>query len=205
MFSSLEDNFVAASCVLRIEPPREDGMLEKVKIESPGISGPNDEEEIFYPEGGLEAWLAVMGSFCGMLSCYGYMNSISTYQAYLSTHQLRDYSDSSTGWIFSIYISLTFLCRIFVGPMFDAQGSRVLVLVGSALMMLSIMLMGVCTEYYQFLIVFGILGGVGTSLVVTPATTAIGHFFNTTRGYATGIACTGGSVGGIPVTYLTSY
>lgn len=54
-----------------------------------------------------------------------------------------------------------------------------------------------CSEYYQFLLVFGILGGFGTSLVVTPATTAIGHFFNTTRGYATGIACTGGSVGGI--------
>ena len=73
------------------------------------------------------------------------MNSISTYQAYLSTHQLRDYSDSSTGWIFSIYIALTFLCGIFVGPIFDAKGSRVLVFVGSTLMMLSIMLMGVCT------------------------------------------------------------
>ena len=44
---------------------------------------------------------------------------------------------------------------------------------------------------------FGILGGVGTSLVVTPATTAVGHFFMTKRGYATGIACTGGSVGGV--------
>lgn len=52
-------------------------------------------------------------------------------------------------------------------------------------------------DYYQFLIVFGILGGVGTSLVVTPATTAIGHFFLTARGYATGIACTGGSLGGV--------
>lgn len=44
---------------------------------------------------------------------------------------------------------------------------------------------------------FGILGGVGTSLIVTPATTAIGHFFMLKRGYATGIACTGGSVGGV--------
>lgn len=79
------------------------------------------------------------------LSCYGYMNSISTYQAYLSTNQLRHYSDSLNGWIFSTYIALTFLCGIFVGPIFDSQGSKVLVLVGSALMILSIMLMGVCT------------------------------------------------------------
>ncbi|KAF2123416.1 MFS general substrate transporter [Dothidotthia symphoricarpi CBS 119687] len=197
MVSQTENNFAAELCVLRIEPPREDETFEKGRTGSAEVSEPSNEEELSYPEGGLEAWLVVFGSFCGMLCCYGYMNSISTYQAYLSTHQLRDYSGSSTGWIFSIYISLTFLCSIFVGPIFDAQGSRVLVLVGSALMMLSIMLMGVCTEYYQFLITFGILGGVGTSLVVTPATTAIGHFFMTTRGYATGIACTGGSVGGV--------
>ncbi|KAH9873317.1 hypothetical protein J1614_005715, partial [Plenodomus biglobosus] len=197
MVASPENNFAVESCVSRIETPRKDEILEKGRTESAEVPEPRDEAETFYPEGGLEAWLVVSGSFCGMLSCYGYMNSISTYQAYLSIHQLHDYSDSSTGWIFSIYISLTFLCSIFVGPIFDAHGSRVLVLVGSALMMLSIMLMGVCTEYYQFLIIFGILGGVGTSLVVTPATTAIGHFFMTTRGYATGIACTGGSVGGI--------
>ncbi|KAF3050793.1 hypothetical protein E8E11_010781 [Didymella keratinophila] len=174
-----------------------DETTEKARAESAEVLALSDEEETSYPEGGLEAWLVVFGSFCGMLSCYGYMNSISTYQAYLSTDQLRHYSDSSTGWIFSTYIALTFLCGIFVGPIFDSQGSRVLVLVGSALMILSIMLIGVCTEYYQFLIVFGILGGVGTSLVVTPATTAIGHFFMTARGYATGIACTGGSVGGV--------
>lgn len=86
------------------------------------------------------------------------MNSISTYQAYLSTNQLRHYSDSSTGWIFSIYIALTFLCGIIVGPIFDAQGSRVLVLVGSALMLLSIMLLGVCT---------GEQPGIWTSISVT--------------------------------------
>ncbi|KAJ4346006.1 hypothetical protein N0V95_005789 [Ascochyta clinopodiicola] len=126
MAASPEINFAAESRVSRMKPPRKDELLEKRRIESPApspaISEPSDEEEIFYPEGGLEAWLVVAGSFCGMLSCY---------------------------------------------------------------------------EYYQFLIVFGIIGGVGTSMVVTPATTALGHFFNTTRGYATGIACTGGSVGGV--------
>jgi MFS family permease len=52
-------------------------------------------------------------------------------------------------------------------------------------------------EYWHFLVVFGLLGGIGTSLIVTPATTAIGHFFRLNRGYATGIAYTGGSVGGV--------
>lgn len=73
------------------------------------------------------------------------MNSISTYNTYLTTHQLSNYDTSSVGWIFSMYIFLTFLCGIFIGPVFDARGPRLLILVGSALMMASIMLMGVCT------------------------------------------------------------
>jgi MFS family permease len=73
------------------------------------------------------------------------MNSISTYNTYLSTHQLSQYSASSIGWIFSIYIFLTFLCGIFIGPVFDAKGPRLLVFAGSVLMMASIMLMGICT------------------------------------------------------------
>ena len=53
------------------------------------------------------------------------------------------------------------------------------------------------TEYWHFIIVFGILGGVGSSLIFTPAVSAIGHFFMTGRANATGLAATGGSVGGI--------
>jgi len=32
-------------------------------------------EETVYPEGGLQGWLVVFGSFCGMLSSFGFMNS----------------------------------------------------------------------------------------------------------------------------------
>lgn len=44
---------------------------------------------------------------------------------------------------------------------------------------------------------FGVLGGLGTSLIFTPAFAAIGHFFLEKRGNATGIAAAGGSLGGI--------
>lgn len=32
-------------------------------------------DDTVYPEGGLQAWLVVFGSFCGMLSAFGFMNS----------------------------------------------------------------------------------------------------------------------------------
>lgn len=63
--------------------------------------------------------------------------------------------------------------------------------------MLSIMLFGVCSQYWHFMVVFGILGGVGTSLIFTPSISAIGHFFNAKRANATGIATAGGSLGGV--------
>jgi MFS family permease len=47
------------------------------------------------------------------------------------------------------------------------------------------------------MLVFGVLGGVGTSLIFTPAISAIGHWFYVKRANATGIAAAGGSVGGI--------
>lgn len=51
-------------------------------------------------------------------------------------------------------------------------------------------------EYWHFILSFSILAGLGTSLLFTPAVSAIAHFFSVRRGFATGLAATGGSVGG---------
>lgn len=125
------------------------------------------------------------------------MNTLGTYQAYLSTHQLSDHSESTIGWIFGIYAFLSFFLGIQIGPVFDAKGPRWLVLAGSVLILASHLVMGVCTEYWHFLLVIGVVGGVGTSLVFTPAIASIGHFFLRKRGQATGLAAAGGSLGGV--------
>lgn len=52
-------------------------------------------------------------------------------------------------------------------------------------------------EYYQFILSFGVLSGIASSLLFTPSIAAVGHFFKKRRGLATGLASTGGSVGGI--------
>lgn len=52
-------------------------------------------------------------------------------------------------------------------------------------------------EFWHYIFTFSVLGGIGTSLIFTPAVSAIGHFFLSSRGTATGLASTGGSVGGI--------
>ena len=163
---------------------------------SPTSTG-SEKDETIYPEGGLQAWLVVLGSFSGMVAAFGYMNTIGIYQAYISTYQLSGYNEATIGWIFSVYVFLSFGCGITIGPVFDAYGPRYLILGGSISLLLSVFLMSVCTQYWHFMLAFSLLGGVGTALIFTPAVSAIGHWFMKGRGNATGIAAAGGSVGGV--------
>lgn len=156
-----------------------------------------DAEGNTYPEGGREAWLVVLGSFLGLFGSLGLVNTIGTFQAYIESHQLKDYSSGDIGWIFGMFAFLTFFCGVQIGPIFDARGPRMLVLAGSICEMAFIILLGFCTKYWHFMLVIGVLGGVGASLIFTPAISAIGHFFYEKRGLATGIAATGGSIGGV--------
>lgn len=52
-------------------------------------------------------------------------------------------------------------------------------------------------EYWQFLLAFGLLSGLASSLLFTPSIAAVGHFFHARRGFATGVASTAGSLGGV--------
>lgn len=102
-----------------------------------------------YPEGGLRAWLVAFGAFCGMFAGFGVLNSIGIFNAYLQNNQLRGEDESTVSWIFSIYSFMCFFCGLQIGPIFDAKGPRMLILSGSVLLVLSVMLLGLCTGMSQ--------------------------------------------------------
>lgn len=106
--------------------------------------------DVYYPEGGLQAWLVVFGSFCGMTAGFGYMNTIGIFQAYLATNQLSGYDEQAIGWIFSVYVFLSFFCGVQIGPVFDAHGPRWIVAAGTVFLLLSAFLMGECTGESQW-------------------------------------------------------
>lgn len=100
----------------------------------------------FYPEGGLEAWLVVLASFSGMLICFGMMNTISTFEAYVANNQLAQYTQSTIAWIFSVYVFLAFFCGIQIGPVFDRYGPRWLMLSGCICCTSSMMFLSISTR-----------------------------------------------------------
>lgn len=101
------------------------------------------EEEVF-PEGGRHAWLSLLGCFCAWMSAFGLMNTIGTFQAYLATHQLSNYTEADVGWIFGLYLFMAYCCGVQAGPIFDALGPRHLTAVGSVCLVGSMMLLGEC-------------------------------------------------------------
>ena len=68
----------------------EESGLEVIRTATRSTQAPDGNE---YPEGGLQAWLVVVGSFCGLLAALGIMNTIGVYQSYLAEHQLSGWTD----------------------------------------------------------------------------------------------------------------
>lgn len=104
----------------------------------------------FYPEGGLQAWLVVFGSLCALLAALGIMNTLGSFQAYVSRNQLKEYSQGQIGWVFSVYTCLAFGFGVIVGPVFDKHGARALMVTGSVGVVASLMLMSICESMTPF-------------------------------------------------------
>ncbi|KAJ5655911.1 hypothetical protein N7507_007861 [Penicillium longicatenatum] len=161
-------------------------------------TGRNSESIAYeYPEGGLAAWIVVAGSSMMLMCTFGMMSTIGVLQSYWEIHQLQGYSSSTIGWISSIFVFLNLSLGFQVGPLFDRYGPRWIMLVGSVLYALSILILGSCENYYQFLLCLGILGGASSALVSTPCMAILSHWFHRRRGTATSIAMAGSSLGGV--------
>ncbi|KAF5103771.1 hypothetical protein DV451_001252 [Geotrichum candidum] len=175
-------------------PPRDLSLDDDSDMSSPYL-----EKETYtdFPEGGVKAWSVVLGAWCAMTASMGICNTIGFLQAWLTTHQLADYTEAQISWIFSIFSFLLFFGGVQVGPIFDSYGIMVLLIPGCIGIVLSLVFLSLCTQYYQFILGFAILGGISCSMVFTPSVTIVGHWFYKKRGLATGIAASGGAVGGV--------
>ncbi|KAL2862529.1 MCT family MFS transporter [Aspergillus lucknowensis] len=149
------------------------------------------------PDGGLEAWLVIVGNWCACFCSFGWINSIGTFEDYYSAELLRGYSESDISWIPSLQIFFMMAMGPVVGKIFDSYGPRWLMIGGSLLHVFGLMMASISTEYYQIMLSQGVCSAIGVASVFQAALACIGGWFNQKRGIAYGIAATGGSVGGV--------
>lgn len=158
-----------------------------------------------FPEGGLRAWSVVLGASLCLLPSFGFMVSIGPVQDYLGQHQLANYSSRDVGWIPSVFVYLSLALGLWVGPLFDRYGARWIALSGSIAYAVMMFTLAECTEYYQFILCLGILGGLAGAALTTTSLACVAHWFKKRRGFTQGLAMMGNSIGGLTVPLLLRY
>ncbi|KAF9017421.1 MFS general substrate transporter [Hymenopellis radicata] len=153
-----------------------------------------------FPDGGLRAWLVILGAMCNTFTTLGYVNSWGVFQSYYQTGLLKDTPPSNIAWIGSIQYCLVFFPAFVAGRLFDLGYWPPVFLSCSALLVTATFLIGQCHEYWQFLLCQGFaVDSVGG--IMSPTTAVLAHWFKRRRGLATGLMAVGSSIGGtiIPI------
>lgn len=191
----------ANSSVLNIPDERIQSNPTKEKHrESPLLGAPNPSTQSNPsepPDGGLEAWIIVAGSWCCLFVSFGWITCIGDFQSYYSRELLSSYSPSTIAWIPSVETCLLFLGAPIFGQIFDSYGPRPLLLAGTFFHVLGLVLLSFCTEYYQVFLAQAVFSAVGASAIFWASNNAVGTWFRRRRAFAMGIVSSGSSVGGV--------
>ncbi|KAI0641337.1 MFS general substrate transporter [Trametes meyenii] len=148
------------------------------------------------PDGGLKAWLVVLGVSCGVCATFGFVNAWGIFQAYYETYTLRTMSPSDIAWIGSVQYALVFMPGLAFGRLFDMGYLRLPVFLASALLIVCTFLTAECKEFWQFLLCQGFGIGLASGTVFTAAAGVVPHWFDKKLGLAFACMAGGSSIGG---------
>jgi hypothetical protein len=124
-------------------------QIIQVEESSSPSSVDDSEVEITYPEGGIEAWSVVLGSWCAMAAAFGIVNSAGVLQSYISNTILTSSSPNAVGWIFGLYIFVSYIFSVQIGPIFDARGPKELIFIGGICLLVGTFTLGQCTSEFS--------------------------------------------------------
>jgi MFS family permease len=154
------------------------------------------------PDGGLEAWSVVFGSWCAMFTSVGWNNAAGVFQTIYETDRLQNYSPSVIGWIISLQTFFMFISAPVTGKAFDSYGPRWIIAIGSVLQVLGVMMMSLSTQYWHFILSQSICTGIGGGAIFFAASNSVATWFKRNRALALGIASAGSATGGVVIPYV---
>lgn len=117
------------------------------------------------------------------------------YQTYYHADLLSSYSESDISWVGSVQAFLLFVVSAVSGPLFDLGYLRVLLVLGTFLIVAGMMITSICKSYWEIFLSQGIMIGVGHGCLFLCSVVIVGQYFTTKKAFATGIASTGSSLG----------
>ncbi|KAL7620146.1 hypothetical protein AAE478_009139 [Parahypoxylon ruwenzoriense] len=174
-----------------VEPPPTEVMTPAAAEPSKPAIG------LSVPDGGLEAWLQVLGAFVVMMATWGLVNSFGVYQTYYETELLRSSSSSEISWIGSLQGALLMIGGLASGPLFDAGYFRHLTATGLFLVIFGLFMTSLCQVYWQVLLAQGVCIGIGCGALFLPSAAILSQYFARRRALVLGIQSVGSPLGGI--------
>jgi MFS family permease len=139
----------------------------------------------------------VAAGFMLFFNTWGMINTFSVFQTYYEIGELFEASSSDISWIGSIQCFLLQLTGLVTGPIYDRGHLRLLLVTGSFLVVFGLMMLSLCTEYWQALLAQAFCIGIGGGLLFTPTVSLLPTWFSNRMGLAVGIASAGSSVCGV--------
>jgi len=147
------------------------------------------------PNGGLKAWLQVLGSFLLFMNGWGIVVSFGAYQAFYEGALLSHKSSSDISWIGTTQAFLLIILGVFAGPLFDLGYMRTLLWLGTFLIVFGMMMTSICTQYWSLFLAQGLCVGTGAGCTFLPAVSVVATYFTSKRALALGICAVGSSFG----------
>ncbi|TFY59369.1 hypothetical protein EVJ58_g5825 [Rhodofomes roseus] len=174
------------------EPP-----LGKVSTNLNTPLTPAAQSDQVIPDGGLWAWLAVIGGALVQFCTFGYSSSFGVYQAYYVLE--GGFSSSDASWVGSLQFFLLFFMGLPAGKLFDAGYFRHMQVAGTLLYVFSLFMLSLANprDYYQIILSQGIGMGIGSGFLLVPAISLQAQHWKKHRSLAMGIVLAGSSCGGI--------
>ncbi|KAK1757842.1 putative major facilitator superfamily transporter protein [Echria macrotheca] len=181
------------------EPTKEEDTSDTTDIEQADgqPTTPNPPAGNAPPDGGLTAWLQVLGAFVLLIATWGVINSFGVFQAYYEEVRLPDSSASDISWIGSLQAALLLLVGIVSGPLFDAGYFQAMMRTGLFMVIFGLFMTSICKAYWQFLLAQGFCIGIGMGLLFLPATGVLSQYFARHRSLVIGVSSAGSPLAGI--------
>ncbi|KAF2863311.1 MFS general substrate transporter [Piedraia hortae CBS 480.64] len=170
-------------------PSRVGRPAEQLSVEPPTPGPP--------PDGGTVAWLQVASSWCLFFNTWGILNTFGVFQTYYESKKLFHASSSTIAWIGSIQAVMVLFFGAVAGPIYDGGHFRLLLIVGSFLVVFGFMMTSLVHTFWQALLAQGFCIGLGGGALFVPAIAIMPTYFSKKLGLAMGLAASGSSVGGI--------
>jgi hypothetical protein len=147
-----------------LENDMPEGAATSVERSANGESTPDSP-----PNGGLLAYLQVLGGFMLFFNTWGIQNTFGVYQTYYESGQVFRASSSDISWIGSIQSLFLLLTGVFSGPMYDRGHLRLLLVIGTLLVVFGHMMLSLCHNFWQVLLAQGFVIGIGGGCLFIPA------------------------------------